>query len=94
MRIVWSRTAERDLFTIIGYINERSPQNAKKVLTKIKDFANTLNDFVYKYPKEPIYNKENVRYAVIYSYKVVYSIHTDKIKILRIFHTKQHPSKI
>lgn len=94
MLIIWTKTAERDLFNIIGYIYEDSPKNAKMVLDKIEELADTLGDMPYKYPKEPIYNDEVVRYAVLYSYKIVYRIEQKQIKILRIFQTAQDPKKI
>ncbi len=94
MRIIWSKRAETDLYNHIGYIAERSKQNAKRVLKKILELSETLINQPYKYQKEEVYNDESVRRAVIYSYKVVYKIYDDEIRILRVFSTHQHPSKI
>jgi len=94
MRTVWNKRAKTDLYQNIGYIAERSPQNALKVLTEVLSFSETLKDFPHKYPKEPIYDKENIRFAVIYSFKMVYRADPKQITILRLFHTKQNPNKI
>ncbi len=94
MRIIWSSRAETDLFNHIGYISKQSKQNAKRVLKKILELAETLSNNPYKYQKEEVYNDESVRRAVIYSYKIVYKVYDNEIKILRVFSTHQHPNKI
>ncbi len=94
MRIIWSNRAETDLYNNIGYIAKRSPQNAKKVLKNILELCENLTNHPYKYQKEEFYNDKDVRRAVIYSFKIVYKIYDDEIKILRIFSTHQHPNKI
>jgi len=58
------------------------------------ELSNTLVLFPYKYPKEPVYNKNNIRFLTKWSYKIIYRIETDKIIILRIFNTNQHPRRI
>ena len=57
------------------------------------ELSNTLVLFPYKYPKEPVYNKNNIRFLTKWSYKIIYRIETDKIIILRIFNTNQHPRR-
>ncbi len=94
MRIIWSNRAKDDLYLSIGYIAEQSLQNANNVLSKILTLCDSLTEYPYKYQKEELYNDANVRRVVIYSYKIVYKIYTDKIIILRVFNTKQQPSKI
>lgn len=94
MHLIWNKRAETDLWLHIGYIYEQSPQNAQKFLSEIETLVESLSNFPYKFPAEPIYNSENVRYAVIYSYKIIYHVDEDIIRILRIFHTKQNPKKV
>ena len=45
-KVIWSKTAEHDLESIIDYIAEESPINAQRVLTKIKKKSSLL----YSYP--------------------------------------------
>ncbi|PIE50366.1 MAG: hypothetical protein CSA38_04005 [Flavobacteriales bacterium] len=94
MRIIWSSKAETDLYNIIGYIHEYSPLNAKKVLKSILEFSETFANRPYKYQKEEFFNDESVRRAVTYSYRIVYKIYKEDIKILRVFNTRQQPNKI
>ncbi len=94
MRIIWSKRAETDLFLEIGHIAKDSPQNALKVLQEIQYFVNDFGAFPYKYVAEPYYNDKDVRRAVIYSFKIVYKVYPDKIRILRVFNANQKPNKI
>ena len=65
MRIIWSKRAETDLFINIGYIAEKSPQNAKMILREIIDLSANLGNQPYRNEIEPIYNNEKIRRAVI-----------------------------
>lgn len=94
MRVIWKKKASDELEAIYSYIKKDSPQNAFMVFNKIFDLANSLTDFPYKFPKEPIINIENVRFAVIWSFKIIYAIHDDNIYILKVFNTKQQPKKL
>ena len=94
MPIIWTKRAETDLWLLIGFINKDSPENAKKVFNKIQSVIISIREFPLKHPKEPFYDKESVRFTVIYNYKIVFQVQKDSIRILRIFHTKQNPKKI
>ena len=94
MKIVWRKKAADELESIYSFIEESSPQNALKVFNAIFGLTESLAIFPLKFPVEPIYGNEKVRFAVIYSYKVIYAVNNESVVILRIFHTKQHPGKL
>lgn len=94
MEVVWRKKASSELEAIYKFINKESPQNAVLVFNGIYDLAVSLPDFPYKFPKEPIINMEKVRFAVIWSYKIIYSVENDCILILRVFNTIQNPKKL
>ena len=94
MEVVWRKKAANELQDIYNYIKKESPQNAVLVFNSVYDLVISLIDFPFKFPKEPTINIEKVRFAVIYSYKIIYAVEKDKIIILRIFNTKQNPKKI
>ena len=94
MRIIWYSKAEQDLSNNIAFIAQNSPENAIKVLEEIMLLTDSLLLFPYKYPKEPIYNVENIRFVSKWSYKIIYRVESDIIYILRIFNTHQNPAKI
>lgn len=94
MRVIWRKKAVDELEAVYNYIKKDSPQNAIMVFNKILEVVESLTQFPFKYPVEPIINIEKVRYAVIWSYKIVYSIEKESIVVLRIFNTKQSPKKL
>ncbi len=94
MQIIWYNKAEQDLSANIAFIAQDSPENAIRVLDEIITIIDSLVLFPYKYPKEPIYNVENIRFVTKWSYKIIYRVETDIIYVLRIFNTHQNPAKI
>jgi toxin ParE1/3/4 len=94
MEVIWRKKASDELASIYNYIKKESPQNAIMVFNSIFDLAVSLSNFPYKFPIEPIINLEKVRYAVIFSYKIIYSIEERNIIILRVFNTKLNPKKL
>lgn len=94
MRIVWRKKASNELASIYKYIEMESPQNALIVFNAIFDLTNSLVVFPYKFPKEPVFSSDNIRCAVVFTYKIVYAIEKDTILILRVFNTKQNPKKL
>ena len=96
MIVLWSKRAHDELDAIYNYIlkKQKSPQNAVLVFNSIFDLANSLPEFPYKYPVESFLKNPNVRFAVIWSFKIVYAIHENSIVILRVFNTNQSLAKL
>ncbi|MFV8372878.1 type II toxin-antitoxin system RelE/ParE family toxin [Flavobacterium sp. LB2P74] len=94
MKVLWSKKASNELEAIYKYIKKESPQNSVLVFNKIYDLANSLSNFPYKFPIEPIINIEKVRFAAIWSFKIIYSVEKESIVILRVFNTKQNPIQL
>ena len=94
MKIIWYSKAEQDLSNNIAFIAQDNPENAIKVLEEIMLLTDSLLLFPFKYPKEPIYNVENIRFVSKWSYKIIYRVESDVIYVLRIFNTHQNPAKI
>jgi len=94
MEIIWIAKASQDLNKHVAYISKQSPQNALIVLNAILNLSKSLGDMPYKYPKEPIYNQENIRFLSRWSFKIIYRIGENKIYILRVFSTYQNPKRI
>ncbi|MFV8354156.1 type II toxin-antitoxin system RelE/ParE family toxin [Flavobacterium sp. XS2P14] len=94
MIVVWSLEAKKSLSEIYNYIFEDSPQNAGKVLNKIIDLAESLQDERYDYAINPIINKEKFRHISIWTYKIIYERTRNKVLLLDIFNGKQNPDKL
>jgi plasmid stabilization system protein ParE len=94
MKISWNSKALDDLNSNISHIAGNSPQNALHVLNTLTELAESLVYMPYKYPKEPTYNIENIRFVTKWSFKIIYRVETQGIYILRVFNTNQSPDKI
>jgi plasmid stabilization system protein ParE len=95
MVVVWSDDAKADLRKAYEYIAVDSLKNATLVL-------NTLIDLTLELPKNPeMYaldkfkknNDGSWRAFEKYSYRISYRIFKDKIRIVRLRHTKKSPLK-
>ncbi|MBV7441091.1 type II toxin-antitoxin system RelE/ParE family toxin [Weeksellaceae bacterium TAE3-ERU29] len=94
MRVVWENSALEDLENAINYIANKSPQNAVKVLDTLLALSESLVNMPYKYPKEPHYNKESIRFVAKWSFKMIYQVDDNQIIVLRLFNTYQDPNKL
>ena len=94
MNVVWRKKAISELDSIYKYICKDSPQNAILVFNSVLNLVESLPNFPLKFPIEPILNQINIRFAVLWSYKIVYLIEKNEIIILRVFNTKQKPKKL
>lgn len=94
MEIQWRDKAIQELQAIYDYIYEQSPQNAERVINTLLDTGNSLGDFPYKFRKEPTINQNNIRYVSKWSYKIIYRIEKGVIIIVRVFDSRQNPTKL
>ncbi|CAN5249267.1 hypothetical protein BH09BAC1_BH09BAC1_17380 [soil metagenome] len=68
---------------------------AERVKRKILEVANTIQPFPEKFSQEErLALQANIRFCVIWSYKIIYVIENNEITILDIFDTRQDPEKI
>jgi plasmid stabilization system protein ParE len=93
--LYWTLEAKRDLKPIFDYIMRvESRERALYVIAGIRAKAKETLNFPTKHPLEPYINQDNVRFVVKWSYKIVFEIKENTIRILSIFHTAQNPEKI
>jgi toxin ParE1/3/4 len=92
--IVWESRAEQELNEIYDYIFLNSPQNAENVINKLISIAESVAEMPFKYPKEPYFNDENIRFVPKWNYKIIYLIGDIDVTILSVFNTSQSSVKI
>jgi toxin ParE1/3/4 len=85
--VIWARAAEKDLKNIIKYIAEESPQNALKLLNKIRKKASDL----YTLPKRgrivPELQDQGIlqyRELIIAPWRLIYRISGREIFVLSV----------
>jgi plasmid stabilization system protein ParE len=93
--IKWTLEARNDLHLIFDYISRiESRERALHVVDAIRKEVLKTGIFPTKHPKEPRINNGNIRFTVKWSYKIVFEISGNTLRILSIFHTAQHPDKL
>ena len=91
--IFWDSRAAQELQDIYDYIFLNSPQNAENVINELVAISESIPNMPFKYPKEPYFNDENIRFVPKWSYKIIYLIRGVDITILSIFNTSQYSIK-
>lgn len=93
MKTVWDKLAIRTLRRIVEYIQIDSEEAAKKVYDTIVSQTRTLYLFPNKFAIEPhLSTKEKTyRFITVWSYKIIYRVGENDIRIVDVFHTRRNP---
>ena len=84
----WSKPAKLDLKQIHDYIARDSIFYAQKVSSEIVEKSEKLNSFPEVGRIVPEIEDPNIRELLIYSYRLIYEVFSDKVEILALVHGK------
>ena len=87
--VIWSIPAKQDLKKIYDYIARDSKYYAEKVSQDILERSDKLNEFPEIGRIVPEIGEVNIREVIVYSYRLIYEISSDKIEVLALIHCKQ-----
>ena len=87
VKVEWLEIANNDLSQIYNYIYEDSVQYSIKTINDIISKTDNLEYFPYMGRKIPEFNEENNRELIYKSYRIMYSIESNKIFIRRIWNS-------
>ena len=96
-KIIWPNVAENDLKNIIEYISVNSPQNALKILKKIKQKATNLYTLPERGRIVPELQDQGVlqyRELVIPPWRLLYRIGERKVFVLSVIDSRQNVEDI
>ncbi len=96
-KIIWTNVAENDLKNIIEYISVDSPQNALKILKKIKQKATNLYTLPERDRIVPELQDQGVlqyRELVIPPWRLIYRTSERKIFVLSVIDSRQNVEDI
>ena len=92
-KIIWTHVAEKDLINIIEYISVDSPQNALKILKKIKQKASNLYSLPERGRVVPELKGQGIfqyRELVIPPWRIIYRTSEREIFVLSIIDSRQN----
>ncbi len=87
--VIWSLPAKQDLKKIYDYIARDSKYYAEKVSQDILERSEKLNEFPEIGRIVPEIGEVNIREVIVYSYRLIYEISSDKIEVLALIHCKR-----
>jgi addiction module RelE/StbE family toxin len=85
----WSEEALEDIESIATYIENDSPVYAKSVVSKFFEKAEILKDFSELGRMVPELNDATIREIFVYSYRLIYKLHDNKILFIAAIHGKR-----
>ena len=88
--VKWSKPAKLDLKQIHDYIARDSIFYAQKVSSEIVEKSEKLNSFPEVGRIVPEIEDPNIRELLIYSYRLIYEVFSDKVEILALVHGKRN----
>lgn len=95
VRVEWLEIADNDLFQIYNYIYQDSIYYAIRTVNGIVNLTNHLENSPHMGRKILEFNEENNRELIYKSYRIMYSIESNKIFIRRIWHSaRKLPQKL
>ena len=92
-KIIWTHVAEKDLINIIEYISVDSPQNALKILKKIKQKASNLYSLPERGRVVPELKGQGIfqyRELVIPPWRIIYRTSEREIFVLSVIDSRQN----
>ena len=95
--IIWASIAENDLREIIEYIARESPDNALKILKKIKNKASSLYTFPERGRILPELKDQGIllyRELIIPPWRIIYRISERKVYVLSVLDARQNVEDI
>ena len=96
-KVFWQDEAKSSLRRIYNFVKKQeSKEQAEKVTTKLKKEGDNLGFIPHKYAKDPHLEQRHrdIRFKVIWSYKLVYEITKESVIILEVIHASRNPENL
>jgi len=86
VNIIWTEYAIEDLRLIHEYISKDSKRYADRLVEKIIERVDQLENFIKSGRVVPEFNSEAIRELIEGNYRIVYKISPNQIAIIRFHH--------
>jgi plasmid stabilization system protein ParE len=95
-RVVWDDDAKKSLREISDFIKKNSPTAARHVRKTLLKLGNGLQRMPERFSSEQYLSRPGIEYRSVskWSYKIIYRILGDQVKILRVVHTSRDTTVI
>ncbi len=86
MNVRWTERASKDALGIYDYIADQSESYADSVYVRILSRPEQLERFPYSGSVVPEWNRADVRELFVHSFRLVYRIVGDEVRVLTVIH--------
>jgi toxin ParE1/3/4 len=95
-RIIWSRTSQRDLRSLVTYISKDSPQRAQHFGYRIVANVEMLHEHPLMGRIVPEFHQQNLHEIIVPPYRIIYRINAESelIEVIRIWHAARDTPEI
>src|SRR5712691_8006992 len=95
-RVVWSRSALRELREIKNYIAANNPTAAKKIVREIEERVDLLQTLPFGFPAYAPSLDENTRNTVVGRYRIFYRVQPNqhRVRILKVWHSSRREPEL
>jgi addiction module RelE/StbE family toxin len=89
VRIFWTDAALNQLEAIRDYLEQTSPDYARRVVERLVDRSEQIAAFPRSGRMVPEYEIDDVRQIIEGSYRLIYLIKEDQVEVLAVIHTSR-----
>lgn len=90
MNVRWTERASKDALGIYDYIADQSQSYAESVYARILMRPEQLERFLDSGSIVPEYNRPEIRELFVHSFRIIYRIHNDEVRVLTVIHGSRH----
>jgi len=92
-RVIWAEPAASDLAAIVGFIAQDSPLNARKVLARLRQKADSLASLPWRgraVPELRDLGLDSLRELIAKPYRLIYRVDEDRVTVLAVLDGRRH----
>ena len=89
MKVIWTPEAQAHLDGIHRYLQHDAPFYARGVVDRLTRRSRQLVDHPHSGRIVPMYEDRNLRELIVYPYRLIYRIKSDRIDVIAVFHGAQ-----
>jgi toxin ParE1/3/4 len=96
-KVLWSKTAENDLISIIEYIAKENPLQASKIFGEIRKRAESLHAFPDRGKMIPELQEQGItlyRELIIGPWRIMYRVFENSVYVLSVLDSRQNVEDI
>lgn len=90
MKVRWTERASKDALAIYDFIADQSQAYAEAVYARIIVRPEQLDRFPDSGSIVPEYNQSDVRELFVHSFRIVYRIYENEVRVLTVIHGSRH----